>query len=762
MDSDGEDVMATLMDEELAVAAATRDAVGDDEHLAILISLFAMIVEEDKPIIGGSAPGHRKSKPREMMEGYCMLYADYFANDPLHGDAAFRRRFRMSRKLFLKIVENLREIDYFKLKRDAIGELGCGFTDVLLARDNKNICRTKVYDVPNRITIPFVWPIMKFMRMDQYQQNDFLKFSLHPDPENDYQAKEWGIFMRFLRENKKAGVVEFRSITFHILAPESHSYYAEVFYETVLKDPGVCRKMEGKSGRSNTSEETCDNIRHTKEMQSLHKLHRFVPESSTCDSIEDGPRVLDPAVKNKTSTLASNFVKTSPSYLRTLSQTHAGWIFGAIAELIDNSRDASASRLDISIQSMFSKKAGGKVPVLCVFDSGHGMTYHQMMKMVLFGHDRPNEHRQDQIGRFGIGFKTGAMKLGKDALVLTQTSTSRSMSFLSQSFNESKTNLEIPVVAYCKKGQYMEFDLNVQSEAAAEYNLNAIKDYSPFNEYVIGEKVCLFGEEGTGTQIFIWNLDRWGKEYTLQWNSEKTDENPVGHDNRDILIRSKRVRSRPGQTSSNVPLDYSLKAYLEVIFLNPQMKVTVQGSPSYKRVGGQKHNAVTGRGIIGVADITDLIDDEDGNTWVLNSKQGFQDCEMYAKLEEWLGRKTDEYWNTNFDNLELVWMFCHMEPFNGNCDIPEEELEVAVITVAEKISGHNKVENFRQDEDVKNVRLISPPTHSKGMSSSDSTICEGEGDVSVRVFDDLSRCRHYHSIDFDEDNETISSKNWDA
>jgi hypothetical protein len=52
-----------------------------------------------------------------------------------------------------------------------------------------------------------------------------------------------------------------------------------------------------------------------------------------------------------------------------------------------------------------------------------------------------------------------------------------------------------------------------------------------------------------------------------------------------------------------------------------------------------------------------LQDDEDGNTWVLNSKQGFQDCEMYAKLEEWLGRKTDEYWNTNFDNLELVWMY---------------------------------------------------------------------------------------------------------
>jgi hypothetical protein len=48
-----------------------------------------------------------------------------------------------------------------------------------------------------------------------------------------------------------------------------------------------------------------------------------------------------------------------------------------------------------------------------------------------------------------------------------------------------------------------------------------------------------------------------------------------------------------------------------------------------------------------------LQDDEDGNSWVLNSKQGFQDCEMYAKLEEWLGRKADEYWDTNFDTLEL-------------------------------------------------------------------------------------------------------------
>jgi hypothetical protein len=30
------------------------------------------------------------------MEGYCILYADYFADNLLHGEAVFRHRLRMS------------------------------------------------------------------------------------------------------------------------------------------------------------------------------------------------------------------------------------------------------------------------------------------------------------------------------------------------------------------------------------------------------------------------------------------------------------------------------------------------------------------------------------------------------------------------------------------------------------------------------------------------------------------------------------------
>jgi hypothetical protein len=41
------------------------------------------------------------------MKGYYMLYADYFEDDPLHGDIIFRHSFRRSRKLFLKIVDTV-------------------------------------------------------------------------------------------------------------------------------------------------------------------------------------------------------------------------------------------------------------------------------------------------------------------------------------------------------------------------------------------------------------------------------------------------------------------------------------------------------------------------------------------------------------------------------------------------------------------------------------------------------------------------------
>ncbi|KAL6993329.1 hypothetical protein U1Q18_011446 [Sarracenia purpurea var. burkii] len=472
--------------------------------------------------------------------------------------------------------------------------------------------------------------------------------------------------------------------------------------------------------------------------------------------------------------LEKNYAQTHPSYLKTLGQAHSGWIFGAIAELVDNSRDAEANKLEVSIDMVYSKIDGKDIPMLSVLDDGHGMSHQEIVRMTSFGHKQPDTDVHNHIGRFGIGFKTGAMRLGKDALVLTQTANSRSIAFLSQSLNEGKDNLEIPIVSYRRVGQFMEVDTSVQNEALAKHNLKAIKEFSPFNKYLIGEKASLFHEQITGTQVYIWNLDKWGSDYCLEWQNGRSGGSSFHQG--DILIRSKRIRSRPGQTSRMVPLDYSLQSYLEVMFLDPRMKLYVQGSlvrsrplakslnrtvvendiilgkpvqvilgrcqleweqancgiflywhgrliEAYKRVGGMIHSADIGRGVIGVIDVTDLMNEGNGQVWVHNNKQGFQDCESYARLEEWLASTFDRYWDNNYDTLQLKkgnalykpdheWVqcdkcrkwrmlssgfdsrqlpqewFCYMDPFNGKCDNPERNVQRGIITVSEKRSGY--------------------------------------------------------------------------
>ena len=80
--------------------------------------------------------------------------------------------------------------------------------------------------------------------------------------------------------------------------------------------------------------------------------------------------------------------------------------------------------------------------------------------------------------------------------------------------------MEIPIVSYRRVGQFMEIDSNVQNEASAKNNLKAIREFSPFNKYLIGEKAGLFSERGTGTQIYIWNLDQWGSDIACVWKLE--------------------------------------------------------------------------------------------------------------------------------------------------------------------------------------------------------------------------------------------------
>lgn len=54
---------------------------------------------------------------------------------------------------------------------------------------------------------------------------------------------------------------------------------------------------------------------------------------------------------------------------------------------------------------VYSKPAGKDIPMLSIVDDGHGMTHHEIVKMISFGHKQPEADDPNRIGRFGIGFK---------------------------------------------------------------------------------------------------------------------------------------------------------------------------------------------------------------------------------------------------------------------------------------------------------------------------------------------------------------------
>ncbi|KAG9456636.1 hypothetical protein H6P81_001144 [Aristolochia fimbriata] len=715
-----------------------------------------------------------------------------------------------------------------------------GGVSIMLQKDTKPISRVKCINPPD--AVPCVWNITEIRTAETYPVAGLPRCFVRPASENYHQKREWGLFVGFLRKHKRVAHASSEECDLYILPPvvdEDFSQISVAYQEkkgspalnhpedglkddipqecndghksvslpsTATKDQRVCMYSKKTSSdldvqhpstsqvpfscgqdvlREDVAESSAANCRGAPSVASASKLLQKGHSSKE----KDMPRCVDSSVHNLADiSFKKNYMRTDPSYLVTLSHTHSGWIFGAIAELVDNSRDAKALSLLISVESFYSKQAVRKIPVLCVIDDGHGMPHSDIVRMLSFGHKQPDECNRDYIGRFGIGFKSGAMRLGQDAIVLTQNDNSRSVALLSQSYNKGKDNLEIPIVSYRREGSFMEVDTNIHSQASADYHLNAIKEFSPFNEYFIGEKLALFGECGTGTQIYIWNLDKWGSNYTLDWVGPKEGINSPNHCEGDILIRSRRIRTRPGQISREVLLDYSLQSYLEVIFLVPRMRISIQGSlvksrplakslsktcmvkgeivgrdveltlgyshhewqrancgiflywhgrliEAYKRVGGMVHNADMGRGVIGVIDVTDLMDDDNGQVMVLNNKQGFQDCELYAKLEEWLGNRCDEYWDNNFDKLSLrkssanhkpdhEWVqcdkcrkwrvlsagsnsdtlpsewFCYMPPFCGNCEIVEQKVGRGVITVGTKRSGTNGKQEIVQVEEV--------------------------------------------------------------
>ena len=107
----------------MQIGITTNDTFMSLEAVHIFFDLVHLYALDNT--IGGSSKGKRPNVERNREAAYERLLEDYFCADPKYSPEKFRRRFRMQRHVFDRIVEGVTSVDdYFIQKKDATGRLG--------------------------------------------------------------------------------------------------------------------------------------------------------------------------------------------------------------------------------------------------------------------------------------------------------------------------------------------------------------------------------------------------------------------------------------------------------------------------------------------------------------------------------------------------------------------------------------------------------------------------------------------------------------
>ncbi|XP_072361539.1 MORC family CW-type zinc finger protein 4 [Scyliorhinus torazame] len=256
----------------------------------------------------------------------------------------------------------------------------------------------------------------------------------------------------------------------------------------------------------------------------------------------------------------------SPTYLHTNSTSHT-WPFSAIAELIDNACDPG-----VCAKQMWIDVTEIKNELCLIFtDNGNGMTPIKLHKMLSFGFTNKTGSKSHlPIGVYGNGFKSGSMRLGKDALVFTKNGGALSVGLLSQTYLEqiNAQAVIIPIVPFNQQNK----NLIVTEDSVP--SLEAILKYSIFKsqEELLAEFDAILSKKGT--RIIVWNIRRNkdGKP-ELDFETDQFDIRIPDINCEDNATKKKTYR-RPERQDQHIPeSDYSLRAYCSILYLKPRMQI---------------------------------------------------------------------------------------------------------------------------------------------------------------------------------------------
>uniref|UniRef100_A0A2R9A723 MORC family CW-type zinc finger 3 n=1 Tax=Pan paniscus TaxID=9597 RepID=A0A2R9A723_PANPA len=438
-----------------------------------------------------------------------------------------------------------------------------------------------------------------------------------------------------------------------------------------------------------------------------------------------------------------------PKFLHTNSTSHT-WPFSAVAELIDNAYDP-----DVNAKQIWIDKTVINDHICLTFtDNGNGMTSDKLHKMLSFGFsDKVTMNGHVPVGLYGNGFKSGSMRLGKDAIVFTKNGESMSVGLLSQTYLEviKAEHVVVPIVAFNKHRQMINL-------AESKASLAAILEHSLFSteQKLLAELDAIIGKKGT--RIIIWNLRSYKNATEFDFEKDKYDIRIP--EDLDEITGKKGYKKQERMDQIAPESDYSLRAYCSILYLKPRMQIILRGQKvktqlvskslayierdvyrpkflsktvritfgfncrnkdhygimmyhrnrlikAYEKVGCQLRANNMGVGVVGIIECNFLKP--------THNKQDFDYTNEYRLTITALGEKLNDYWNEMKVKKNTEYPLNLPVEDIQNCEVPEEpEDEDLVHPTYEKTYKKTNKEKFRirQPEMIPriNAELLFRPT----------------------------------------------------
>lgn len=252
-------------------------------------------------------------------------------------------------------------------------------------------------------------------------------------------------------------------------------------------------------------------------------------------------------------------------YLHTNSTTHE-FLFGALAELLDNARDASATKINIYTAPANDLRGGYTLNFL---DDGDGMDPTEAADIITFGKSTKRSVDSQMIGQYGNGLKSGSMRIGNDFILFTKKGATMTCLMVSRTFHEEEKIEEVivPMPSFdsqtkkplAKTGKLLE---------KQKIEMDLILKYSPY--HATEEFFSCFDliKGSSGTLVVIYNLK-------LMDNGQP--ELDVDTDEKDIILSHAHSAEFDMEDGLH-PERRSFRAYAAILYADPRMRIYVQST----------------------------------------------------------------------------------------------------------------------------------------------------------------------------------------